>query len=218
MKKVFLTLFALTAMTLVSCGTKNEEAKEANEAESATQEQAAQTAEAVSSNESESTTTTTPTTPSYIASLQPEDVILPSQLKGKVEVLNGENDCIPVEFSDNGYPEVTITFKLLEKVETAPLASSYGQLWIVGVGQDSAGRDVKDLLPNYGEWRTGDSDGSEFKSFLEGEPDETITLSFTGENNVELFEKDEAKIQAGREKTEAAMAKVAKFKLKITNE
>ena len=70
--------------------------------------------------------------------------------------------------------------------------------------QTENGVDVKQLLPNYREWRTHDSDGSEFKSFLEGEIGETITLEFTGDNELsEDVEKD--------------LEKVKKFKLLITN-
>ncbi|MCH5230161.1 MAG: hypothetical protein J1F12_09320, partial [Muribaculaceae bacterium] len=84
------------------------------------------------------------------SSFGPENIILPSQLKGNVEVIEASK-----EVSSYGYPEVSITFKLLKKVNTAPLLSEYGQLWIVGVGQNNKGVDVKDLLPNYKEWRTG---------------------------------------------------------------
>ncbi len=126
------------------------------------------------------------------------EVILPSSLKGKVEIAF----CGEVTESSYGYPEVEIGFKLLETVNTSSLVSSYGQMWIVGVGQDENGRDVKELLPNYGEWRSGDSDGKEFKEFLESEPGETINLTFTGGKEGDVSE---------------GIEKVAKFKLKITN-
>lgn len=126
------------------------------------------------------------------------EVILPSTLKGKVEVAF----CGEVTKSNYGFPEVEIGFKLLQTVNTSSLVSSYGQMWIVGVGQDEKGRDVKELLPNYGEWRTGDSNGKEFKEFLESEPGETINMTFTGGNDGDVSE---------------GINKVAKFKLKITN-
>lgn len=126
-----------------------------------------------------------------------ENVILPSSLKGKVEVTSVEKG-----ISRYGYPEVTITFKLLKKVNTASLCSEGGQMWIVGVGQNEQGRDVKELLPNYGEWRSGDSDGSEFKDFLEGDPDDTITLEFSGDKD-------------SSNDVEADLEKVKKFKLKL---
>ncbi|MBR1468351.1 MAG: hypothetical protein IJ606_07000 [Bacteroidaceae bacterium] len=141
------------------------------------------------------------------------EVILPNSLNGKVEVVNVNG----VNLDSNGYPEVDVSFKLVAKVSTSSLVGSTNQLWIAGIGQDANGVDVKDLLPNYKEWRTDDSDGTEFKSFLESEPGATITMTFTGENNVELFEIDQAKIDAGRAKTEAAAEKVKKFKLKINN-
>lgn len=131
-----------------------------------------------------------PTTPSV-------EVILPSSLKGSVEIAY----CSEAYKGSYGFPTIDIGFKLLKTVKTAPLASAYGQLWIVGVGQDENGRDVKELLPNYNEWRTGDSDGHEFKEFLESEPGETINMTFTGS--------DDGDVDAG-------LSKVKKFKLKIT--
>lgn len=128
-----------------------------------------------------------------------ENVILPSALKGKVEVIHAEKSV-----GSYGYPTMEITFKLLSTVNTASLCSTYGQMWIVGVGQTESGVDVKELLPNYREWRSGDSDGNEFKTFLEGEPDETITLEFTGDKD-------------NSQDVESDLEKVKKFKLKITN-
>ncbi len=125
-------------------------------------------------------------------------VLLPSQLKGKVEVVSAEKSV-----GSYGYPTMDITFKLLSKVNTSSMCSQYGQMWIVGVGQTESGVDVKELLPNYREWRSGDSDGNEFKSFLEGDPGETITLEFTGDNE-------------SSDDVEKDLEKVKKFKLKIT--
>ena len=141
--------------------------------------------------------------PTHLASLQPSDVILPSELDGCVEIVNGEEDCIPIDINDDGYPSISITFKLLRSVDTSSLSSEYGQLWIVGFPQDASGRDVRSIIPNYNEWRSEDSDGKIFKGFLEGDPESTITLTFTGESNVKLFEEDEAKKEAGHKKTEA---------------
>ena len=126
-----------------------------------------------------------------------DNVILPSSLKGKVEVTNVEKG-----IGRYGFPEVSVTFKLLKKVNTASLCSAGGQMWIVGVGQNEQGRDIKELLPNYGEWRSGDSDGSEFKDFLEGDPDDTITLDFTGDKD-------------SSNDVSADLDKVKKFKLKL---
>lgn len=127
------------------------------------------------------------------------NVLLPSQLKGKVEVISAEKSV-----SSYGYPEMEITFKLLNTVNTSSLCSEYGQMWIVGVGQTENGVDVKELLPNYREWRSGDSDGNEFKAFLESEPGETITLEFTGDKD-------------SSNDVESDLEKVKKFKLKLTN-
>lgn len=127
-----------------------------------------------------------------------ENVLLPSSLKGKVEVISAEKGV-----GSYGYPEMTITFKLLKTVNTSSLCSAYGQMWIVGVGQTENGVDVKQLMPSYNEWRSGDSEGSEFKDFLEGDPDSTITMVFTGGND------DSSDVAADLEK-------VKKFKLKLT--
>lgn len=126
------------------------------------------------------------------------DIILPSALKGSVEVVE---DAYHVKKSSYGYPEITITFKLLKKVNTASLVSEYNQMWIVGEGQDEKGRVIKELMPNYNEWRTDDSDGREFKAFLEDEPGNTISMTFSGN-------KDGADSET--------MNKVEKFKLKLT--
>lgn len=133
------------------------------------------------------------------SSFELSNVLLPSQLKGKVEVINAEKSV-----SSYGYPEMTITFKLLNKVNTAPLLSEYGQMWIIGIGQTENGVDVKELLPNYREWRTDDSDGKDFKEFLESDAGETITMEFTGDKDAS-------------QDVSADLEKVKKFKLKINN-
>lgn len=133
------------------------------------------------------------------SSFSASNVILPSQLKGKVSVISASKSV-----DSYGFPEVSVTFKLLSKVNTKSMCSSYGQMWIVGAGQNASGVDVKELLPNYKEWRSDDSDGDQFKSFLEGSPGETITLDFTGSKD-------------NSNNVSADLAKVAKFKLKITN-
>lgn len=127
------------------------------------------------------------------------NVLLPSQLKGKVEVIHAEKSVGSLD-----YPSMEITFKLLSTINTSSMCSQYGQMWIVGVGQTENGVDVKELLPSYREWRSGDSDGREFKEFLESEPGETITLEFTGSN-------------VSSNDVKSALEKVKKFKLKIKN-
>lgn len=126
------------------------------------------------------------------------NVLLPSQLKGKVEVIHAEKSVGSLD-----YPSMVITFKLLSTINTSSMCSQYGQMWIVGVGQTENGVDVKEFLPSYREWRSDDSDGREFKEFLESEPGETITLEFTGANKSSNVKSD--------------LEKVKKFKLKITN-
>lgn len=118
-----------------------------------------------------------------LPSLAISDISLPQQLKGKVEIVTDESGKIPVTFNKYDIPEIEITFRLLKKVPTAGIATSYGQLWIVGLPKDRSGRTIKEIVPNYNEWRTEDSNGSQFKAFLESEPGETITLAFTGSKN-----------------------------------
>lgn len=118
-----------------------------------------------------------------LPSLSVSDINLPQQLKGKVEIVADEDDKIPVTFNEYDIPEIEITFRLLKKVPTAGIATPYGQLWIVGLPKDKSGRTIKEIVPNYNEWRTEDSNGSQFKAFLESEPGETITLSFSGSKN-----------------------------------
>lgn len=128
-----------------------------------------------------------------------DDVVLPSQLKGKVEVIKAKKSV-----GKYGNPTVEITFNLISTVDTGPLCSRGGQMWIVGVGQDEDGVDVKELLPNYKEWRSDDMDGTKFKDFLEGDPDDTITLEFVGS-------KDDSSNVA------SDLQKVERFKLRLTN-
>lgn len=118
-----------------------------------------------------------------LPSLSVSDISLPQQLKGKVEIVTDDSGKIPVTFNRYDIPEIEITFRLLKKVPTAGIATSYGQLWIIGLPKDRSGRTIKEIVPNYNEWRTEDSNGSQFKAFLESEPGETITLSFTGSKN-----------------------------------
>ena len=137
--------------------------------------------------------------------------ILPPQLQGKVEVVSVDG----VSIDENAYPTISVTFKLLQTVNTAPLASQYGQLWIVGVAQDASGRDITALLPNYKQWRTNDSDGTEFKQFLEDTAGSTITMHFTGDNGLDPLESDESKISAARQRVSEDAEQIAKFKLKL---
>ena len=142
------------------------------------------------------------------------EAILPSNLQGKVEVVSVDG----VDVDVYAYPEISVTFKLRQTVNTASLVSEYGQLWIVGVAQDVTGSDVKELLPNYKQWRSDDSDGEEFKQFLEDAPGNTITMHFTGDNGLDALENDASKIEAARSRVNDAASRVKKFRLKLVNE
>lgn len=151
-----------------------------------------------------------------LALLNVENILLPSQLKNIVEIVPEDDGYVHLDYDEYNYPSLPITFKLLKKISTRSLTDSYGQLWIVGHAQDDKGRDINDLNPkniSSREWRTGDSMGREFKEFLEGEEGSTITLTFVGESNIELFEKDKGKINEGKKITENAVGKFTKFKL-----
>ena len=153
-------------------------------------------------------------TPSHLALLKPENISLPSELKGKVEVVPEDDGYIYVDFDDN-YPKLSLTLKLIEKV---PVPDK--QRWLVGHAQDEKGRNIEDLNPKditSREWRSEDSDGNMVKDFLTGEVGETITLNYTGESNVDLFEKDDSKIKEGKEITKKAAEKFAKFKLSFSD-
>lgn len=158
-------------------------------------------------------------TPSHLAMIKAEDIKLPSELKDVVEVVPEDDGYVYMDFDQYYYPTLSITFKLLKNISTASLCSQGGQMWIVGHAQDEKGRNIDDLNPksiSSREWRASDSDGSLFKTFLEGEVGETITMDFTGENNIELFEEDEAKKEEGKKKTTEAAAKCKRFKLSLT--
>lgn len=115
--------------------------------------------------------------------LNVSDISLPQYLRGKVEIVPDDNGKIPVGFNEYDTPEIEITFKLLKTVSTAPISTSYGQLWIIGLPKDKSGRTIREITPNYDEWRTRDIDGKNFKQFLESEPGETITMSFSGQRS-----------------------------------
>ncbi len=160
-------------------------------------------AEKESSSSSSSTSDASSTEETEKSGLQPSDITLPSQLKGKVEVINGENGSIAIETGDGGIPHISITFKLLKKVATTSFENPYGQVFVYGVPQDKSGRTVSEVMPNYGEWRPNDSDGQQFKDFLTGEVGETITLDFSGTSPKYNKECD----------NEKGLPKIAKFKL-----
>ncbi len=131
------------------------------------------------------------------------EVILPSSLRGKVEVTH-VSKAYPSEY---GFAAIDVNFRLLQKVNVTPdmHGSPSGQVWIVGEVQDANGLTVKDLMPNYNEWRTDDSDGSEFKTFLQSEPGETINMTFTGSD-----------AENSSESVSTLCEKVAKLKLKFS--
>ena len=133
---------------------------------------------------------------SSASSITVENVILPAKLKDKVEVIK-----VSKKVNTTKSPAVSITFKLLSTVDTKPLVGRCKQMWIYGIGQDEDGADVEELLPGYREWRSGDSNGSMFKEFLESEPGTTITLQFTGNTSPTV---------------RADLERVTKFKLQLT--
>ena len=207
MKKISIfSIMAVAGMMLTACGSKTQPAST--------------TADTVATSEAPSQEEEHVPEANHIAVLKAENILLPSELKGSVEVVPEDDGTIPVDMDDHHFPKVSITFKLLKKVPTESMVSEYGQMWLVGKAQDEKGRNIDDLNPkdiSSREWRTEDSDGEQFKNFLEGEVGETITLDFTGERNMDVFETDEEKMKAGIEKTTKAAEKFAQFKLSISN-
>ena len=191
MKKSIFIVLAVAVALLTACGESKTEKKDASNDESANVENVDSDEPDQPAPVEEKVEESAPK-PSIVV----EDVKLPSQLKDKVEIVK-----VSKKVLNNNYPEVTITFKLLSTVDTKPLCSRGGQMWIIGVGQDEDGADVEELLPGYREWRSGDRTGDQFKGFLESDPGETITLSFTGNTSPNV---------------RADLEKVKKFKLKLT--
>lgn len=153
-------------------------------------------------------------TESHLAVLSPENILLPSTLKGFVEVVPEDDGNVYVDFDDHNYPTINLTLKLVKKTS----APSH-QVWLVGFAQDEKGRNIEDLNPKSitsREWRSQDSDGGMIKNFLNGDVGETVTFTFSGESNIELFEEDEGKIEDGKMKTSAAAQKFVKFKLTLS--
>ncbi len=184
MKRSFFIVFVIAVALLTACNeSKTERKRSSKDRRANVEKEDFVQAEAVEASAPKS-------------GIEVENVKLPSQLKDKVEVVK-----VSKKVGSSNYPEVTITFKLLSTVNTKPLCSSGGQMWIIGVGQDEDGADVEELLPGYREWRSGDSRGDQFKGFLESDPGETITLSFTGDKSANV---------------RADLEKVKKFKLKLT--
>ena len=160
-------------------------------------------------------------TGNHLAVINVSNIILPPEISDAVTIVPQSEGNVYCDFNHNYYPEVTLTFKLLRSVNTASLSSEYGQMWIAGHALDSEGREIEDLNPKgitSREWRTDDSDGKEFKEFLEGNVGGTITMHFTGENNIEdIFEKDQSVIEAGHNMVRNAAKNFKKFRLKINN-
>ena len=131
------------------------------------------------------------------------EVILPSPLRGKVEVTHVSK----AYTTEYGSAAIDVNFKLLQTVNVTPdmHGSPGGQVWIVGEVQDAGGLTIKDLMPFYNEWRTKDSYGREFKAFLQSEPGETINMTFTGSD-----------AENSSESVSDLCEKVAKFKLKFS--
>lgn len=206
MKKILFMMAATAIFTLSSCGgdstTKNDS--------TATAEKTAQNAPDNGNTDGAPNTGNTDTQKSETpapaqTSFDLANITLPSQLKGKVEL-------VEADLSAGKYgPEMSITFKLLEKVPTAGLVSEGGQMWIVGAGLNEKGAEVKTLMPTYKEWRTSDSEGSSFKNFLESDPGETITMEFNGASGDEWAVEQVPNLNVNEE-----LKKVKKFKLFLT--
>lgn len=209
MKKIYLVLALFIGLAVSSCGGSG----------TSSSSDSSESSEVVSEDNASDGANEVSASTSHLATLSVDQIILPAQLKDAVEIIPEDDGNLYVDFDKNNYPEISITFKLLKQVNTGSLVGSTKQMWIVGSAQDAKGRDIKELNPDMqaGEWRTGDSSGDEFKTFLEGDVDNTITMTFTGENNIELFEKDQSKIDEGIKITTDACKNVAKFKLSIKN-
>ncbi len=220
MKNYLLALFcAIVCMCFIACKGGDSKQNDGNGNDQTEQVSSSSESEKeISTSEEEDQKESTDEAIGHLAQIKAENIILPKEIRDAVEIIPEDDGFVYCDFDENDYPTVSLTFKLLKTVNTSSI--SPGQMWIVGHAQDIKGRDINDLNPKSitsREWRTGDSDGSAFKGFLEGDVDETLTLDFTGENNIELFEKDQSKIQSGKKQTAEAAKKFEKFKLTITN-
>ena len=151
---------------------------------------------------------------SHLAVLCAENILFPSKLKSAVEVVPEDDGNVYVDFDEYNYPTIQLTLKLVRRVPVPE-----GQIWLVGHAQDEKGRNINDLNPKSitsREWRSQDSDGDMIKNFLSGDIGETVTFEFHGESNIELFERDESKIEEGKNTTQTAAKKFAKFKLSLS--
>ncbi len=158
-------------------------------------------------------------TGNHLAVINVSNIILPPEISDAVTIVPQSGGNVYCDFNRVDFPEVGITFKLLKKVNTASMVNEYNQMWIVGFAMDGEGRDINELNPEdtAREWRTDDSDGKEFKKFLEGNIGSTITMNFTGESNFEALESDQSIIEAGKNRTRNAAKNFKKFRLKIKN-
>lgn len=98
------------------------------------------------------------------------EIILPSTLKGKVEVV--END-YKIQLVDNKQPKINITFKLLETVDP----STFQYQMFNADAQDSNGRTVSELGEH---WGISYNMEEKFKNFLADDPGRTCTLEVYG--------------------------------------
>lgn len=207
--------FALACLMIVGCGEKKS-------AEQSVEEDNVEFTDGVANVEStagvtneEESNTKIDTNDSHLAVLSPENILFPSQLKGAVEVVPEDDGNVYVDFDEHNYPTIQLTLKLIRQVPVPE-----GQIWLVGHAQDEKGRNIDDLNPKSitsREWRSQDSDGDMIKNFLSGDVGETVAFEFHGESNIELFEKDESKIEAGKNITQAAAKRFAKFKLSLSD-
>ncbi len=153
--------------------------------------------------------------PSHLAILSPENILIPGPLKDVMEVVPEDDGNIYLDYSENGYPNLSLTFRLLKNVSIESFKENYGW-WLVGYPQDNKGRNIDDLIPSVGEWRYLGGKTDIFLNFLQDNIGSTITLNFSGERNYGLNEEDEAKIEEGKKITAEAAKRFVKFKLAIT--
>ena len=191
MKIKFLFIAALAvAVAFASCKSKTTEKQDKDSESTEMSDDMSSSDDGVITVETTEPTVTTPEI----------EVELPDQLKGNVEVIR-----VSKKVDEINYAVITITFKLLNKVDPKPLCNRSGNVNIAGVGQDEDGADVTELLGSLTRtWFTEEDLFRKpiFNEFLESEPGETITLRFDGE-------------PCKGADTRAELEKVKKFKLKI---
>ncbi len=202
MKKVLFFAAVAAVMSLTSCGGDKDSATSGSASSEQTSAGSSDGGSSVTTESSQSSAIEKKAEKKDDSVIEVEDVIIPSELQGKVEVLNAKK-FIDSKFSH--YPTINVTFKLLETVNTAPFVDGHGRMWIGGIAQDENGDDVVALIPSAKCWRGNDSKGTKFKEFIEGNPGAELNIDFTGNNGSK-----EPDLNVSEE-----LAKVKKFKLQL---